>query len=143
MDWTTVGGLVGFTLVISVSGIFGALRDWLLGFVVPVNPLRVLGTFLDSTLAVGFCVGLGWALLGKQHAQSAVLMGGLVAIASASADEALALVHGIVRRVLPFRTSMPPQQLVAPRVEPKKKDPSMLTEAEAHAELDRKEEQEL
>jgi len=137
LNWITIGGLVGLTLVITVSGVFDAVRDWMQGFKVPINPLRILGDVLASTIAVGFCVGVIW---GITTGHSAVLVGGLIALAAAGADEALALAHGIVRRVLPMR-SPPPMMQPPIRERPRPVTGKPLTEDEVHAEMDRKDEE--
>jgi hypothetical protein len=132
----TVVGLVGLSLVIAVGGWLDEVREWLLGFSVRFNPLRILGLVLSSTMAVGFIVGTVYAL---RSGRDPIVVGGSVALISAVADEALAMMHGIVRRLMPSRPPPPPEPLLPPP----KKDPSKRTEEEAHAELDAREAEEV
>jgi len=131
MNAQIIIGLVGLTLVITVGGVIDDLREWLVGFAVPYNPLKVLGSMLSSTMTVGFFCGFAWALFAKHDP---LLSGGVVAMSSAAADEGLALLHGLVRRVMPLR---PPQSMQVP-VEIPAKAKAPKNEDEAHAAMDRR-----
>lgn len=134
-DLQTLAGLVGLALVISVGGWIDEARDWMLGFSVPFNPLRVLGGILSSTMAVGFCVGLAWT-------RGDLLAGGVVALAATAADELLALMHGVVRRLVPPR--MPPPMTMptgAPAVARDPDEPPL--ETDVHAAMDKREAEEM
>lgn len=131
-DIAKIVGLVGLSLVISVGGWIDEIREWLLGFNVRFNPLRIFGLVLSSTMAVGFIVGMVYAL---RTGRDPIVIGGAVALASAAADEALAMMHGIVRRLMPSMPPLPPEPLLPPP----KKDPGKLTENDVHAEMDARE----
>jgi hypothetical protein len=131
MNIETIIGLVGVTLAITVGGVIDELRGWLVGFAVPYNPLRVLGNMLSSTMIVGFFCGALWAAFARHDP---ALSGGVVAMASAVADEGLALLHGLVRRVMPYR---PPQPMPMP-IEIPAKTRAPKNEDEAHDEMDRR-----
>lgn len=133
MDVQTIVGLVGLTLAITVGGVTDDLRGWLVGFAVPYNPLRVLGNLLSSTMTVGFCAGATWAAL---TGHDPVLSGGVTAVAAAVSDEVLALLHGIVRRVMPIRPMPMPVEAPTP---PKIRAPR--NEDEAHEMMDRRDEE--
>jgi hypothetical protein len=140
MDEQTLVGLVGLTLVIGVGGWLDEARNWMLGFTVPMNPLRILGQALSSTLVIGFCVGFVWAL---RTGSDMALAGGIVALVSAVTDESLALLHGIVRRVMPMHGMPPPSQMGMPVDIPVKDPDAPKTEDDVHAAMDKAEAEEL
>lgn len=140
-DIAKLVGLVGLSLVIAVGGWLDEIVEWLLGFSVRFNPLRILGHMLSSTMVVGFVVGFVYAtVVGRDP----IVAGGSVAIISVFTDEALAMMHGIVRRLMPSRMAPPPQAgLSAPTPRPKRDPDKPPTEDDVHAELDAREAEEM
>ena len=126
-------------MVIGVGGVFDELRGWLLGFSVPGNPLRLLGMALSSTMVIGFVVGLVWGL---RTGADPLLSGGLVALAAAVTDETLALMHGVVRRVMPSGGGGMPMPMPSPPPPPARA-PGPPTEEEVHAQMDAEEDAEV
>lgn len=137
-DLQTLMGLVGCALVVSVGPWLETPRDWLRGFTIWANPLRLLGEAMSSTLCAGFCVGFAWGLAGG--AANGSLVGGLVAVSAHAADEGLALMHAIVRKIMPV--AMPPMPM--PRGDGDARTASELvnrplSEEEAHLVVDARE----
>lgn len=136
IDLYTLGGLVGLALVVSSSGVLDDLRDHLLGYSFWANPLHVLGRVMASTLVVGFIAGLIYS--------GNPLFGGIVALAAHVADELLALMTALVRRLMPLSMPMPgllPRLPAVPREPDDDEDPVIggprsLSEDEAHAMAD-------
>jgi len=145
-DLQTLVGLVGVALVIAVGGLLDDVRDWLMGFAVPLNPLRMLGIIMSSTMIVGFCVGAVYAV---QTGRDVALTGGVVALASAVSDEGLALLHGIVRRLMGGASrGAPPQGIPQIMEEPVGKgietdEGNVPTEDDVHAKMDAEEAEEV
>lgn len=140
-DLQTLAGLIGATLVVTGSGLLDEVRDWLLGFNVPLNPLRLLGVAMSSTMAVGFCAGAIYASA-TGHAVP-VIAGGVVAIAAEAADATLATAHGIARRLMPLRVPQP-MPMLSPQESGIETDEGRVpTEGDVHAEMDRREKEEF
>ena len=135
-DLLTVVGLIGVTLLVSVGKWLDGLREWLLGFSVRANPLRILGETLSCTISAGFFVGAAWGLYQADPWAKVFVWGGLVSLAAYTADETLALMDAGVRRLVGHGPAMPPMPLPMNR---EKKGPAPepqggpLTEDQAHA----------
>jgi hypothetical protein len=138
MDIVTIIGLSGIALTISSSEPVSDLREWLSGFDVRLNPLRILGSLM-SAMVIGFVAGLVFG----GFTRDAVVLGGAVSISSAVGDEVLAMMHAIVRRLMPSSRMpmMPPIEV--PGRPQKKPLGAPISEDEAHAEMDAKEAEEL
>jgi hypothetical protein len=135
LDPYILGGLVGLTLVVSSSGVLDDLRDYLLGYEFWANPLHVMGRIMASTLAVGFIAG---SIDGGNP-----LFGGIVALAAHMADELLALMAALVRKIMPMSMPMPGMMPRAPGYAGEPDDdeepvigPRPLTEDQAHSMAD-------
>ena len=146
VDVLTLIGLVGMTLVISVGSIFDPLREWLKGFEVRANPLRVLGELLSCAMCSGWWVGFAWGIYCREPIFEAVVVGGLVSVAAFTLEEVFSLLSAssrvLVRRLRPAPPPMPVSRRRAPEEPatefvPKTVDadgePRPLTENEAHA----------
>jgi hypothetical protein len=135
-DLLTVVGLIGVTLLLSVGKWLDGLREWLLGFSVRANPLRILGETLSCTISAGFFVGVVWSLYQADPWAKVFVWGGLISLAAYATDEALALVDAGVRRLVGRGPVMPPMPLPMNR-EKKEGVPEpvngALTEDQAHA----------
>lgn len=147
VDALILVGLVGVTLVISVGSIFDPLRDWLKGFEVRSNPLRVLGELMSCPMCSGWWVGFAWGIYSREPVFESIIIGGVVSVMAFMTDEVFALMSAgsrvLVRRLRP----MPPPHPVSRRrpapeepaseFVPKTADadgtPRPLTEDEAHA----------
>jgi len=149
-DVLTIAGLVGLTLFISVGKWLSGFREWLMGFTVRANPLRLLGELLTCTISVGFVVGALWKLEQAAPWSAVIIMGGFISLVAYAADEGLALVDAGVRKVargggpppMPISMMQPPpadegeppeDTIVVPSDRP-------LSEDEAHAMIGGKEE---
>lgn len=136
-DLLTVVGLIGVTLLLSVGKWLDGLREWLLGFSVRANPLRILGETLSCTISVGFFVGVAWSLYQADSWAKVFVWGGLISLAAYATDEALALIDAGVRRLVGRGPVMPPMPLPMNREKEKKPVPEPLggplTEEQAHA----------
>lgn len=145
VDALTLAGLVGMTLVISVGSIFDPLREWLKGFQVRANPLRILGDLMTCSMCSGWWVGFVWGIYCHEPIFEAVITGGLVSVVSFMADEVFALLSAgsriLVRRMRPAPAPQPvsrrrPPEEPASETVPKTEGvdgPRPLTENEAHA----------
>lgn len=101
IEWWEVVGLIGVTLVLTAGKIFEPLRDWLKGFDKQANPLRILGNLMSCSMCCGVWVGFLWGLLVEGFAwYTALILGGLVSIASLVTDELVGIVslYRILRR---------------------------------------------
>jgi len=135
-DILTIAGLVGVTLFLSIGKWLNALRQWLLGFTVQANPLRILGEILTCTVSVGFVVGALWAISQAAPWSGVIVMGGFVSLAAYATDEGLALMDAGVRKLVghgapPAPFMMPPSQSEDSPKERVVEGP--LTEDQAHA----------
>ncbi len=139
---TVIIGLVGVTIVISGGKIFDGLREWLLGFAVRWNPLRLLGVMMSCTMCAGWWVGFVWGLTTGHGYGASIIFGGLISVVSFATDEALTILaaHGI-RAARALRPA--PQPVVAPAlpVAPRAPEDASISEEQAHALADREEEQ--
>jgi len=93
IQWWEVAGLIGVTLVISAGKVFEPLRDWLKGFQNRANPLRILGDLVSCSMCSGVWVGFLVGLLVKQWPwYVALLLGGVISIASLVVDEVVGII---------------------------------------------------
>lgn len=109
-------------MALSVGGTLDRLRDWLLGFSNPKNPLRWLGwalaalsLVLDSSMVTAFFVGAAWRL-GSAPWEDVVQLGGVAALATYAMDLALSVVNGMTMLITRGATRpMQPAPLPQPR----------------------------
>lgn len=136
-DLLTVVGLIGVTLLVSVGKWLDGLREWLLGFSVRANPLRILGETLSCTISAGFFVGAAWSLYQMDPWAKVFVWGGLISLVAYATDEALALVDAGVKRLMGRGPAMPPMPLPMNREKkgeaPEQPPEGALTEKQAHA----------
>lgn len=152
IDWKTLIGLVGFTLVISGSNVLPQFRDWCQGFQSSTQPLRWLGVALefagivtDKSMATGFIVGLIW-WSGPLPWRDVFVLSGQLTVAAAMADAMLALMQATLQRAMGPGMPVPPVRVQRNRIEelednglsPKKKRKpgEPLSEEEAFGSLD-------
>jgi len=137
MDTATIIGLSGVALVVSSSEPVTELREWLVGFDVRLNPLRIAGSMMSS-MVIGFVVGFVFGGCTKD----AVVLGGAVSVSAAVGDEVLAMMHAVVRRLMPRMQSMP-SPISVPNKPEKKPLGAPINEDEVHAVMDAREAEEL
>lgn len=88
--WLWIFGCVGLTLIVTTGRIFSPLRIYLRGFVVPHNPLRILGELLSCSMCSGFWVGFLWSwLIAGSSFTTGFLWGGVVSLAAYVGDKVL------------------------------------------------------
>lgn len=97
VDPFVIFGLVGVALTVSVGRWAAGVRDWLSSFVVPMNPLRMIGNTMSCTISSGFCAGAVYGLV--NDASMFWLYGGIVAVATYATDEVMALLDVGVRKM--------------------------------------------
>lgn len=141
LNFMTLIGLVGVTLVIAVGKIFESTRTWLQGFTHRWNPLRFIGEAMGCTMCAGWWVGFAWGLYAGHGAVGSIITGGVISMAAYVGDELLAILTGLSMRTMRGLRSGPPP--VAPP-EPKRRplvpdEEESLTEAEAHEASDKDE----
>lgn len=138
MNFVTILGLIGVTLVISVGKIFESTREWLKGFTHRLNPLRFVGEVMGCTMCAGWWVGFAWGLYAGQAAPAAVVSGGVVSLTAYVTDEGLAIVAAIGMKLVRSVRGNGGQQVPVESIAPMKRRPIVpdeeesLTEAEAH-----------
>lgn len=101
MSWDQYVGLVGVTVVLTAGKVFEPVREWLLGFRVRSNPLRIVGELLACSMCCGWWVGFLWGYgLRGMAVADAVIAGGLVGLASYATDTALGFVSAYSGKAL-------------------------------------------
>ena len=120
MDWQTMLGLVGVTIVISGSNLLPQIRAWLREFTDPTQPLRWLGVTLeffglvtDKAMAMGFTMGLIW-WVGELPWGEVLICSGILALLSSVADVVLAIAYASVGRIM-GRSQTPAMPMTIPR----------------------------
>lgn len=92
--WLWIFGCVGLTLIITTGKVFAPLRIYLRGFVVPYNPLRILGELLSCSMCSGFWIGFLWSwLIVANGIADSFLWGGVISLASYVGDEVLLFIE--------------------------------------------------
>lgn len=106
VDWWTIVGLVGLVLVATGSNVLVDFREWCKGFINPWNPLRWLGVTMefvgmmtDKSMAAAFLLGLVW-WSGPLPWAKVLVLSGMLVIATALADQMLALLHGMTVKLM-------------------------------------------
>lgn len=101
VQWLEMVGLIGVALVIAKGKVFEGLRIWLLRFTDPWNPAPWLGALLSCAMCSGVWVGFGFGLASGRSLLDALLLGGLVSVASWPVGEVLSVLELFVERRRP------------------------------------------
>ena len=96
-SWLWILGCVGLTLIITTGKVFAPLRKFLVSFKRNLNPFKILGNLLSCSMCTGFWIGFLWSwLLTTTPVLESILWGGLISLASYTADFFLILLEKLI-----------------------------------------------
>jgi hypothetical protein len=143
LSWEGLAGLIGLTLVLTVSAGFGPLKAWCATRAHSFWPWLVM--VMAEPLWIGFWAGWWWSVYSGNRIFESLIFGGIVAVAAHAVHETLtylSALSGISARRYAQEGRQQPRGGRGRRLQlPSAKDPK-LSEDEAHALMDRHDENE-